>query len=131
MFDPLIDTTLLIVAGIVLVRFWPRIYARLKRIDDANIARIRQEREDRRDRFAHFRHTLDVASEQVDEIREYKTRDERTGTPVTRYLFDGDTFASRDEAERTRAEKVGDIARGFYRDLPRALVERREDGKLR
>lgn len=130
MFDPLIDTALLIFAGIVLLRFWPKLYARWQRFDRANIARRRQEREDRRDALAHFRHTMDVAAEQVEEVQEFKISDERTGTPVTRFLFEGVTYATRDEAEQIRAEKIGNIARGFYRELPRALVARREDDRL-
>lgn len=130
MFDPLIDTWLLIVAAIVLVRFWPRIYGRWQRFDRANIARRRQEREDRRDRLAHFRHTIDIAAEQVEDVQEFETADERTGTKVIRYLFEGETFATRDEAEQVRTAKIGDIARGFYRELPRALAARREDDRL-
>jgi len=39
--------------------------------------------------------------------------DERTGTPVTRYLFEGEQFATRAEAERVRADKVRSLARTF------------------
>jgi hypothetical protein len=56
--------------------------------------------------------------------------DERTGDPVTRYLFEGETFASRDEAEAARNEKIVAKAREFYMELPAALAAR-GNGKLR
>jgi len=56
--------------------------------------------------------------------------DPRTGTPVTRYLFEGQRYFSREDAENIRAQKIGDIARGFYRDLPAALAARKGDGRL-
>jgi hypothetical protein len=49
---------------------------------------------------------------------------------VTRYVFEGEQFASRFDAERVRAEKIRAIARGFYVELPRALATRKSDDKL-
>jgi hypothetical protein len=46
---------------------------------------------------------------------------------VTRYVFEGEQFATRTEAERVRAEKIRAIARGYYMDLPIALSEHRKD----
>ena len=46
---------------------------------------------------------------------------------MTRYIFEGQHFASRREADTARAEKIRAIARGYYMELPRALAERRED----
>ena len=66
MFWNLFTTTAFIIAGIVFYRFWPAIFARLKRFDDQNRARIEGEIRDRGDSLAHFRHTLRVAEEQVD-----------------------------------------------------------------
>jgi hypothetical protein len=116
-----------LLAAIVVVRLWPRILGVLKRFDAANIARIRQEQIDRGDQLAHFRHTLGTAEEQVEEIFEISERDPRTATSVTRYVFEGERFATRWEAERARAQKIGDIARGFYRELPAALAHRGKD----
>ena len=82
------------------------------------------------DGSAHVRHTLKVAEEQVEEIVEIVQSDPRTGTPVTRYAFEGEIFAARAEAEKARAVKIGEIARGFYRELPAALAARRRDGRL-
>jgi hypothetical protein len=130
MFGDLIDATLLIAAGLALAALAPHIKRAVLRLDKTSRDRIAQEQTDRTDRFAHFRHTLDVAAEQVEDVGEVETVDPRTGTPVTRYLFEGTAYASRDEAERVRAEKIGTIARAFYRDLPRALLEKRGDGRL-
>ncbi len=130
MFGDLLDTTLLVAAGLALAALAPRIKRAVRRLDETSRDRIAQEQTDRTDRLAHFRHTLDVAAEQVEDVAELKTDDPRTGTPVTHYLFEGTAFASRDEAERARAEKIGAIARAFYRDLPRALLEKRRDGRL-
>ena len=56
-----------------------------------------------------------------------KVPDERTGDPVTRYLFEGETFTSRDEAEAVRNEKIVAKAREFYMELPAALAARSKD----
>ncbi len=61
-----------------------------------------QEMRDRADSLAHFRHTLKLAEEQVEEVGEIDAIDERLGTPVTRYVFEGELFATRDEAEAAR-----------------------------
>ena len=63
----------------------------------------------------------------MEEIGEIKVADERTGDPVTRYLFEGETFASRDEAEAVRNEKIVAKAREFYMELPAALAARSKD----
>jgi hypothetical protein len=119
-----------LLAAIVVLRFWPRILAALKRFDARNVARIQQERLDRNDQLAHFRHTLGTAQEQVEDVSEIIELDPRTATSVTRYVFEGERFATRWEAEKARAQKIGDIARGFYRELPAALRARRGDERL-
>jgi hypothetical protein len=110
----------------VLFGFRGQILARLKRFDDRNARRREQELNDRYDHLAHFKHTLGLAEEQVEEIGEITEPDSRTGTPVKLYLFEGERFFSRDEAEAARNEVVVTKAREFYRDLPKALTERRE-----
>jgi hypothetical protein len=123
----LITAAVILLAAIVVLRFWPRILARLKRFDADNIARIRQEQLDRTDQLAHFRHTMGTAEEQVEDISEIIELDPRTASSVTRYVFEGERFATRWEAEKVRAQKIGDIARGFYRELPAALAHRGKD----
>jgi hypothetical protein len=130
MFWNLFTTTAFIIAGLLFYRFWPAIFAALKRFDDQNRARIESERRDRRDSLAHYRHTLSIAEEQVEEVGEIEVRDERTAVPVKRYLFEGERFAERREAEHARAEKVRALARKFYMELPAALAARKGDGKL-
>jgi hypothetical protein len=130
MFWNLTSVALIVLAGIVLYWLWPRLSAAFERFDAENRERIVRQWQDRRDSSAHVRHTLEVASEQVEDVVEVKERDPRTGTPVTRYSFEGIWYATRDEAERARGGKIGDIARGFYRDLPSALAARRRDGRL-
>ncbi|HWA30825.1 MAG TPA: hypothetical protein VG867_06995, partial [Rhizomicrobium sp.] len=89
----LFATAAVLLVAIVVVRFWPRIIAVLKRFDADNIARIRQEQIDRGDQLAHFRHTLGTAEEQVEDITEIVELDPRTATSVTRYVFEGERFA--------------------------------------
>jgi hypothetical protein len=110
-----------VICGILIYRFLPRLMGVLKRFDAANRARIENEISERRDRLAHFRHTLSIAEEQVEEVSEIEIADERTGTPVKRYLFEGERFATRRDAMNAREDKVRALARAFYMDLPSAL----------
>ena len=114
----------LVLAGILLYRFFPRISAALRRFDERNIERRHQEIRDRKDRLAHYKHTLLLAEEQVEQVSEFTVPDERTGQPVTRYLFEGENFATREEAEEVRKDAVLSKARAFYMELPAALAHR-------
>lgn len=97
---------------------------RLKRFDDANVARIAQQERDKADTNAHIRHALDVAEQQVEEVQEVKV-----GT-VTHYLFEAEVFATREEAEEMRARRIGSVARRFYEELPAALMGREQPQNL-
>ena len=90
----------------------------LRRFDDKNVARIAQQERDRSDTNAHIRHALDVAEQQVEEVQEVKAGS------VTRYLFEAEVFATREEAEEMRARRIGAVARRFYDELPAALMGR-------
>ena len=114
----------LVLAGLVIYAFFPRISAALRRFDERNIARRHQELQDRKDRLAHYKHTLMLAEEQVDPVSDYAAMDERTGEKVTRYLFEGESFTAREEAEEVRQEAVLSKARAFYVELPAALAHR-------
>ncbi|HKU55387.1 MAG TPA: hypothetical protein VJP60_08470 [Rhizomicrobium sp.] len=97
---------------------------RLKRFDQANVARIAQQERDKADANAHFRHALDVADQQVEEVQEIKTG------AATQYLFEAQVFATREEAEDMRAGRVGVVARRFYAELPAALAGAAERGRM-
>jgi hypothetical protein len=125
----LIATTIVILIAIAIYGYRARILARLKRFDAENVARKEQEMRDRADSLAHFRHTLKLAEEQVEAVNEIVESDPRTATPVTRYVFEGETYATRFEAEKVRQDKIRGLAREFYVELPRALASR-GNGKL-
>jgi hypothetical protein len=109
---------------LVCIGFYRYGLPRLKRFDQANVARIAQQERDKADANAHFRHALDVANEQVEEVQQIKTGD------VTHYLFEAQVFATRDEAEEMRAQRVGVVARRFYEELPAALAGAAERGRM-
>jgi len=111
-----------VLAAILLYRFHRPILDRLKRFDDENLARIAQQERDKSDPAAHIRHALEMADEQVEAAQEVEIPDARTGLPVTRFLFEAEMFATREEAEAARAARVGIIARRFYAELPNALA---------
>ncbi len=123
----LIQMSLAILAGILIYRYHPEILAMLKRFDDRNRARIAGEERDKADSLAHYRHTLTLAEEQVEEVGEITLSDSRTATPIKRYVFEGEHFATRRDAERAREEKVRAKARAFYTELPLALSARGDD----
>lgn len=126
----LIATAAFILAIILIVRFWPQISGAVNRFDAQVRDRRLQEIRDRADATAHFRHTLKLAEEQVDDVTSVTVPDERTGQPVTRWLFEGETFANEADAKHAREDTVRAIARGFYMDLPAALRARKGDDKL-
>ena len=130
MFWNLTTALITIFAAGLFAWFGPRWLSAFQRFDAENRSRIEDERRDRGDHAAHVRHTLKIAEEQVEEILALQQSDPRTGTPVTRYAFEGTIFATREEAEQIRATKIGEIARGFYRELPEALAARRRGEQL-
>jgi hypothetical protein len=127
MLEQVVWAFLFIVAALAVYRWRHEIIGGLKRFDADNVRRIAEQERDKADPIAHYRHTLHTAEEQVEEVSEVVDSDARLGTPITRYLFEGERFATRTEAERARAEKIRAIARGYYMDLPVALSERRKD----
>ena len=131
MYERLLTTAAVIFAGLLVYRYRAEIMTALRRFDRRNRDRIEQEIRDKTDSLAHFRHTLGRAEEQVEKVSEIVVSDSRTATPVTRFVFEGEQFATRTDAERVRADKVRALARTFYVELPAALAARREDGKLK
>jgi hypothetical protein len=96
----------------------------LKRFDNENVERIVRQERDKSDPAAHIRHALETAEEQVEPISEIVVGD------VTQYLFEAQVYLDRDDAEAARAERIGNIARRFYAELPQALAGRGERAPL-
>ena len=117
MLRDLLTTSAFIALMLVIYRYRHDIVAALTRFDARNVKRIADEQRDK-------------SEEQVEDVGEITVSDEKLGTHVTRYVFEGEQFASRFDAERVRAEKIRAIARGFYVELPTALAARKQDGKL-
>jgi hypothetical protein len=121
----------LVLAGILAYRFRAPVLAALARFDARNMERRIGEIRDRQDRNAHYKHTLELAEEQVDVITETSVIDTRTGEPVTRFLFAGEMFATREDAEAARRSEIIGKAREFYVELPAALTRRGSDSTLK
>lgn len=105
---------------LVCIGFYRYGLPRLKRFDQANVARIAREQRDRAEPNAHIRHALEVADEQVEEVQEIKVGS------LSHFLFEAEIFATREEAEEMRGRRVGVVARRFYEELPAALMSRGE-----
>jgi hypothetical protein len=106
-------------------KFRARIFLALRRFDAGNAMRRYEELRDRHDRFAHYKHTVRLAEEEVEEVGAIEVPDERTGQPVTRYLFLGNQYATRNEAEMARRAAVMAKARDFYLDLDNLYLGKR------
>ena len=127
----LLGVFILLAVVLLIYRYHRAILDALRRFDAQNVRRIREQEAEKADPLAHFKHTLKTAEEQVEAVSEITLADERLGTPITRYIFEGERFATRAEAERVRAEKIRAIAHNYYVDLPRALAERRAPETVR
>ena len=127
----LYTTAGLILAAIIAYRFHRPILAALARFDARNTRRKIAEIRDRQDRHAHYKHTLELAEEQVDVVTETTVIDKRTGEPVSRFLFAGEMFGTREDAAEARQAAVVAKAREFYVELPTALTRRGGDSTLR
>ena len=106
-------------------RFRARIFGVLRRFEARNAARRMEEFRALTDRDAHYRQTIAIAEEQVEPVTKITARDERTGEPVQRYVFLGETYADLKEAEAARYKEVISKAREFYIDLDRVFLSRR------
>ena len=129
MLSNLLITAFFIFAALLAYRFHRPVLDALKRFDARNKAQDERERGEKRDPLAHIRRTMEVLDEQVEEIGEITLWDVTANRPVTRYLFEGQRYASFDEAEMARAKKVGNKARAFYAELPAALSAPKDSDK--
>lgn len=123
-------TALLILFGVVLVcAYRYRIFAALRRFEANNARRRAEEARALFDRYAHYRQTVRFAEEEVEDVAKLTVRDERTGEPLTRYIFLGEQFATRKEAEAARYAAIIERAREFYKDLDQIYLSRRDRGR--
>ena len=111
--------TALFCLGAALYHWRSRILGPLRRFDERNAARQREELLARVRWDAHYRETLKLAEEQVEPVMEYSAPDARTGIMRPRYVFMGEEFPSRVEAEEARSAAIAGRARSFYQDLDR------------
>ena len=119
-------SAILILFGAVLVAaFRYRILAGLKRFEANNARRRAEEARALFDKYSHYRQTVQFADEEVEEVAKLVVADERTGQPVTRYVFLGEQFATRKEAEAARYAAIIEKAREFYKDLDRIYLSGR------
>ena len=124
----LISVALIFAAAILAYGFRRRIMEPFRRFEARNAQRRADEARAMFDRFAHYRKTVEFAEEQVAAVEKITVPDERTGEPVARYLFLGEQFATRKDAESRRFAAVIERARDFYQDLDRIYLSRRGRG---
>jgi hypothetical protein len=122
----LLSLFLIFFCGVLVYAFRHRIVEPLRRFEARNARRRTEEARALYDRHAHYRQTVEFAQEEIEEVAKITVPDERTGEPVTRYLFLGDQYATRNEAEAARFQIVIEKAREFYRDLDRIYLARRD-----
>ena len=121
----LFNAVLILSAVLLVAAFRYRILAALRRFDANNTRRRAEEARALFDREAHYRQTVQFAEEQIEAVAKLTVPDERTGQPVTRYLFLGEQFATRKDAEAARYALVVEKAREFYKDLDRIYLSGR------
>jgi len=101
----------------------PMLHA-LQRFDARNARRKQEQFAARFDPNAHFRETMRLAEEQVEEITEIADPG-----AVTRYLFNGEEYDQREDAEAVRAAMVFEKARGFYVELDTIYLGKRDSAR--
>src|SRR5258705_135248 len=118
----LFSVALALLAVALIYKFRLRILMPLRRFEARNARRRAEEARALFDRYAHYRQTVQFAEEQIEEVAKITVPDERTGEPVSRYLFLGTQFATRTEAEAARFALVIEKEREF-RELVRFGIE--------
>ena len=122
----LFSVVLILFVVVLVAAFRYRILAGLRRFEANNALRRAEEARALFDRDAHYRQTVKFAEEEFEEVAKIRVPDERTGEPVTRYVFLGEQFATRKEAEAARYAAIIEKAREFYKDLDRIYLSRRQ-----
>ena len=125
MISNLLTLALILFGAAVIYGFRDRLLGALRRFEARNTRRRVEEARALMDRYAHYRQTLEFAEEQIEPVGTLTVSDSRTGEPVTRYVFLGEQYATRKEAEEARHVAVIEKAREFYIDLDRINLSRR------
>jgi len=121
----LFSLILIFFAATLIYAFRRRIIVSLRRFEARNAHRRAEEARALFDRYAHYRQTVQFAEEQIEEVTKISVPDARTGEPVERYLFLGEQFLTRKDAEGARYAVVIEKAREFYKDLDRIYLAQR------
>jgi hypothetical protein len=120
----LISIVVVFLAGILIYGFRRHIAQRLRSFEARNAKRRAEEARALFDKYAHYRQTVQFAEEEIEEVTKITVPDARTGEPVARYLFLGEHYGTRTEAEAARFTAVIERAREFYKDLDRIYLSR-------
>jgi hypothetical protein len=120
-----LDLGLLFLGAALLTGYRRRIAALFRRFEIRNAQRRAEEARALFDRYAHYRQTVQFAEEQIEPVSRITISDERTGEQVPRYVFLGEQFLTRADAEAVRQEAVIEKAREFYRELDKIYLARR------
>jgi hypothetical protein len=120
----LVSIILFFLAGILIYGFRRRIMEPFRSFEARNARRRAEEARALFDKHAHYRQTVQFAEEEIEEVAKITVPDERTGEPVARYLFLGEQYGTRAEAEAVRFSMVIEKARDFYKDLDRIYLAR-------
>ena len=122
----LLTLALILFAAVFLYGIRDRLLAALRRFDARNTRRRADEARALMDRYAHYRQTVEFAEEQFEPVATLTVPDARTGEPVTRYVFLGEQYGTRKDAEAARHAAVVEKAREFYIDLDQIYLSRRK-----
>lgn len=120
-----LDLGLLFLAAALLTGYRRRISTLFRRFEIRNAQRRAEEARALFDRYAHYRQTVQFAEEQIEPVSKITVPDQRTGEQVARYVFLGEQFLTRADAEAVRYEAVIEKAREFYRELDKIYLARR------
>ena len=120
----LITVAIVLSAALLAFAAYKPVLAALRRFEAKNAERRLQEYKSAMDRYAHYRQTVQFVDEQIEPVTRVTVADERTGEPVTRYVFLGTQYGTLKDAEAARYAVVVEKSREFYVDLDRVFLSR-------
>lgn len=120
----LITVAIVLTAALLAYAVHRPVFAAFRRFEARNAERRLQEYKSAMDRYAHYRQTVQFVDEQIEPVTRETVADERTGEPVTRYIFLGTRYGTLKDAEAARHAVVVEKAREFYIDLDRVFLRR-------